>query len=114
MKLNRFFSTVIFSLLVLAFSAKTTAQTIFNMSNQTVNECKGILLDSENGSPPGSYDHNENYTFSICIPGVPQITSVFDAFCTEEPVNGMYLDYMRFYDGPDTLSPQIGDRKSVV
>ena len=84
------------------------AQPIYNMSNLTVDDCKGILLDSENGSPAGSYDHNENYTFSICIPNVPEITLVFEEFCTEEPFMGMIFDYMRFYDGPDTLSPQIG------
>ena len=84
------------------------AQPIYYMSNLTVDDCKGILLDSENGSPAGSYDHNENYTFSICIPNVPEITLVFEEFCTEEPFMGMIFDYMRFYDGPDTLSPQIG------
>ncbi len=90
------------------FAWPSLAQPIYNMSNMTVDDCKGILLDSENGDPAGSYDHNENYTFSICIPNVPEITLVFDEFCTEEPFMGMLFDYMRFYDGPDTLSPQIG------
>lgn len=108
MKLNSYFSMLIFFCTTLVFGPATVAQTIYNMSNMTVTECKGILLDSENGSPTGAYDHNENYTFSICIPGAPQITLEFDDFCTEEPFMGMYFDYMRFYDGPDTLSPQIG------
>lgn len=108
MKLNRYLSTSLLLCAALAYSPLSFAQTIYNMSNMTVNECKGILLDSENGSPTGAYDHNENYTFSICIPGVPQITLEFDDFCTEEPFNGMVFDYMRFYDGPDTFSTQIG------
>ena len=45
------------------------AQVTYNMSNLTVDDCEGILLDSENGDIGGTYDHNENYTFSICIPG---------------------------------------------
>ena len=56
---------------LLLISLGTNAQMIYNMSNMTVDECKGILLDSENGDPPNTYDHNENLTFSICLPGVP-------------------------------------------
>ncbi len=94
----------IYNVLWLLLSAGlTTAQPTYNMSNQTVDDCKGFLLDSEQGDIGGTYDHNENYTFSICIPGVQQITLNFTSFCTE-----LDFDYMRFYDGPDTLSMQIG------
>ncbi len=79
------------------------AQPIYNMSNLVVDDCEGILLDSENGDVAGTYDHNEDYTFSICIPGVDEITLEFQAFCTEEN-----FDFLTFYNGPDTLSPQIG------
>ena len=79
------------------------AQPTYYMDNLTVDDCKGFLLDSENGDVGGNYDHNENFTFSICIPGVPEITLNFTSFCTE-----LDFDYMRFYDGPDTLSAQIG------
>lgn len=85
------------------FGILTYAQPTYYMSNLTVDDCKGFLLDSENGDVGGNYDHNENYTFSICIPDVPEITLVFTSFCTE-----LDFDYMRFYDGPDTLSTQIG------
>ncbi len=93
--------TLLFSFCLLASSMY--AQPTYYMSNQTVDDCKGFLLDSENGDVDGNYDHNENYTFSICIPGVPEITLEFTSFCTE-----LNFDYMRFYDGPDTLSAQIG------
>lgn len=96
-------------LLLICFTSHLVfAQPTYNMSNMTVSDCKGILLDSDLGDPTGDYDHNENYTFSICIPGVPEIALEFESFCTEEPFNGQYFDYMRFYDGPDTLSTQIG------
>ena len=35
------------------------------MSNVTLSDCEGFLLDSELGDLPGSYDHNEIYTLSI-------------------------------------------------
>ncbi len=102
-----FLSFFLFGIALLG-STSISAQPIFNMSNMTVDDCKGILLDSELGDPPMTYDHNENYTFSICIPGASEIELEFESFCTEPPFNGTYFDYMRFYDGPDTLSPQIG------
>lgn len=79
------------------------AQPSFKMSNASTNECEGILQDSENGMLPDTYDNNENYTFKICVPGGEKIVFTFAKFCTEEK-----LDYLRFFDGPDTLSPLIG------
>ena len=73
------------------------------MSNLTVDDCEGFLLDSDNGDLPNTYDHNENYTFSICIEGDGVITMEFIDFCTEEN-----FDSLRIYDGPDTLSNQLG------
>lgn len=89
----------------LAFISITVvvAQPSFNMSNATTNECEGILMDSDNGMLPDTYDNNENYTFKICVPGGEKIIFTFAKFCTEEK-----LDYLRFFDGPDTLSPMIG------
>ena len=72
------------------------------MTNATVSDCKGILLDSELGANAGHYDHDENYTFSSCIPD-GQVTLIFSSFCTE-----INYDSLRIFDGPDTLSPQIG------
>ena len=78
------------------------AQGDFYMSNQTINNCYGNFFDSDLGMPAGNYDHNENLTFTICVPQATQITMVFSQFCTEA-----VLDYIRFYDGPDTLSPLL-------
>ncbi|MEM8908607.1 MAG: CUB domain-containing protein [Bacteroidota bacterium] len=74
------------------------------MSNLVVDDCEGILLDSENGDIGGTYDHNENYTFSICIPGNGAIVMDFLSFCTEED-----FDFLSIYDGPNISAPQIGD-----
>ncbi|MCB0705936.1 MAG: gliding motility-associated C-terminal domain-containing protein [Saprospiraceae bacterium] len=79
------------------------AQPEYYMSNQIVNDCEGFLYDSEAGDPEGTYDHNENYTFTICIPEADQIVMDFLSFCTEAD-----FDSLRVYDGPDTLSMQIG------
>lgn len=87
------------------FLPKTAhAQPIYNMSNLTVDDCEGILLDSENGDISGTYGHNENYTFSICISGNGNIVMDFISFCTEED-----FDFLSIYDGPNTASNQVGE-----
>ncbi|MCE2496084.1 MAG: CUB domain-containing protein [Flavobacteriales bacterium] len=83
-------------------SGSVFAQGDFYMSNATINDCYGNFFDSDLGMPAGNYDHNENLTFTICVPQATQITMIFSQFCTEA-----VLDYIRFYDGPDTLSPLI-------
>lgn len=85
------------------------AQSSYEMSNASTNECEGILTDSNNGMVDDTYDTNENYTFKICIPGAEKIVFTFATFCTEEE-----FDYIRFYDGPDTLSPLIGGPYSGI
>lgn len=71
---------------------------VFNMSDTLVSICQGRLLDSEEGQN-GNYDHNENYTFTICPPGpVDSITLNFLSFCTEGT-----FDYLRIFNGTDTL-----------
>ena len=92
-----------FLLLVCLTPLSLFAQPEYFMSNMTVDDCEGFLYDSENGDPAGNYDHNENYTFSICVPGADQIVMNFFSFCTEDA-----FDSLRVYDGPDTLSTLIG------
>lgn len=89
-------------MILLISSYNLYAQPSFNMSNTTTNECEGILMDSDMGLLPDTYDNNENFTFKICIPGAEKIVFSFATFCTEEQ-----YDYIRFFDGPDTLSPLI-------
>jgi len=73
------------------------------MNNQIVDDCEGFLLDSEAGDISGTYDHNENFTFTICVEDISEISIEFLSFCTEDG-----FDSLRVYDGPDTLSVLIG------
>lgn len=82
---------------------KALGQNIYPMGNQTVSDCEGYLLDSGNGAIFGHYDHNENYTFTICVPEADKISLNFISFCTEEG-----FDFLRIFDGPDTFATQIG------
>ena len=86
-----------------ASMASVLGQTTYTMTNATVTDCDGILTDSEAGQLPMTYDHNENFTFSICVSQAEEITLNFVSFCTEE-----IFDIIRIYDGPDTLSTLIG------
>tara|TARA_R110001592_G_scaffold359340_3_gene665742 strand:+ start:106366 stop:109842 length:3477 start_codon:yes stop_codon:yes gene_type:complete len=75
------------------------------MSTASTDECEGILFDSENnslGDFPTGYDGNENYTFTICVPGTDKITITFDFLDTEED-----HDFISFYDGADRNAPLI-------
>jgi len=90
------------SLFFIAISC-SYAQALYQMANNTVSDCEGILTDSGDGDLAGHYDHNENYTFTICVEGASFITMNFADFCLEED-----YDSIRFFDGADTLAPQIG------
>ena len=86
------------------FSNIIFAQVVYNMQNLTVNECEGILKDSEsNALNPSWYSHDENFYFTICPPNALQITITFNVFSTE-PIN----DYVTIYDGPDNTYPVLG------
>ena len=93
----KFIQLILFSLINLTLSAQS-----YTMQNATVSDCNAIFTDSD-GGPMGEYLHNENYTFTICPSGADSIIMDFTSFCTE-----MNLDVLRFFDGPDTLSPLIG------
>jgi len=84
------------------WSFSVIGQPTYNMGNQTVTDCEGTLLDSDAGLLADTYAHNENLTFTICPQGVSSITLSFSSFCTEAN-----YDYIRFFDGPDTLSPLL-------
>ena len=91
-----------FLLLNFIFLQASFAQ--YTMSNQTVYSCQGTLTDSEaNTQNSGWYDHNENYSFTICPVGALSITINFSMFSTE-PIN----DYVIIYDGPDNTYPILG------
>lgn len=89
---------------MLAFVALSLqSQAVYTMRTLTVDDCKGTLMASGNGALPGHYDHNENYTFTICVPGAQSISVNFTAFCTEAN-----YDILRIFDGPDTFATQLG------
>ena len=99
---------LIFLFISLALSYIVNAQ--YTMSNQTVDDCFGTLSDSEaNTQQAGWYDHNENYTFTICPNGAASIIIDFSFFNTE-PIN----DYLLIYDGPNISSPVLAGPFSGV
>ncbi len=88
------------------------AQPVYNMGNFTVSDCEGVLLDSEvgNSDNPTGYDHNENYTFTICVPNANSVTINFEVFELEMASSGnVKLDILTIYAGPDRNSPQVGE-----
>ncbi len=95
-------------ILFLSISFSVNGQ--YSMSNQTVTDCFGTLSDSEaNSQQAGWYDHNENFTFTICPNGAASIIIDFSFFNTE-PIN----DYLLIYDGPNTTSPVLAGPFSGV
>ncbi|TXI78113.1 MAG: T9SS type B sorting domain-containing protein [Flavobacteriales bacterium] len=91
---------VVASLLSLVGRAQLLPE--FNMSDTTVTECKGILLDSEVGPGGNLYGNNEDFTFTIDAGS--QITLIFQpVFCLEQG-----YDFLTFHDGPSINAPQIG------
>ena len=99
---------LILLILFISYSFSINAQ--YSMSNQTVYDCIGTLSDSEaNTQQAGWYDHNENFTFTICPNGAASIIIDFSFFNTE-PIN----DYLMIYDGPNSSSPVLAGPFSGV
>lgn len=96
------FIPVTLSLMLAIGWDNTNAQPTYMMHTGTVDDCEGTLLDSEDGPEEGQYDHNEDYTFTICVDGAEEIILDFSFFATEEN-----YDILTIYDGPDTGSPVI-------
>jgi gliding motility-associated-like protein len=87
--------------------AHAVGQNDYYMSNAKVSDCKGNFFDSDNANGSDDYDHNENYIFTICVPGAQSITLTFTSFCTEAD-----LDYLILYDGKDTTASKLGGKLS--
>lgn len=110
------FSRILFLFNLLFIGMVVNAQTRYNISNSTVNECEGILVDSENGKEaafPTGYAHNEDFCFTICVPNSPSITVVFSEFLLETPTPPtappcQNCDWVEIFDGPDCNSNLIG------
>ena len=84
--------------------AAILAQPVYNLTGSLeVDDCEGFFQDSDGALDGVSYTHGENYVFTICVPNAEYIEMVFFAFETE------IYDVLTIYDGPDTLSPVIGE-----
>lgn len=99
----------IYILFGLFIAVGLSAQAEYVMSNQLVRDCEGILTDSEMGPEEGQYDHNEDYTFTICVDQADEIILAFDFFATEDR-----YDVLTIYDGPDKNSPVLATLSGVV
>ena len=99
-----YFRACFFMLLLTGIGSAYTQIQTFTMQDTLVEICDGILTDSEAGFTAGNYDHNENYTFTICPFGtVNNLSLVFSSFSTE-----INLDYLRIFAGTDTNGTLIG------
>ena len=67
----------------------------------TINSCAVRILDS--GGQSNNYGYNENYSITICNPGVGPIRANVVFINTEGGFDGL-----TFYDGPSTASPVLG------
>ncbi len=79
------------------------SQNIYNMQTGGIQACNGIFKASEKGKTSGHYDHNENYIFTVSVPGATKIDWDFKSFCTEKD-----LDFLKIYRGKDTFGLLIG------
>jgi len=100
---------VIWVSVVTTIGTSLLAQPIYVMQNLTVSDCEGTLTDSDEGLEQGQYNHNEDFTFTICVDNADEIRLNFDFFATE--VN---LDILHIYDGPDTNSPLISSLSGII
>ncbi len=102
-------NTILFMFLLLgAISNLLQAQAEYNMQNLLVHDCEGILNHSQLGEEK-NYDHNEDYTFTICVPRATAIILNFGFFATEKT-----YDVMTIYDGPDRNSPVLGTLSGIL
>lgn len=85
------------------------AQPEYVMQNALVEDCEGILTDSQDGPETGQYNHNENLTFTICVDQASEIIIAFRFFATEPT-----YDILRVYDGPGTGSPLIATLTGII
>jgi len=95
-------------------TANIWGQTTYKMSNNSVADCRGIFTGSEeNKAIAGNYDHNEDYTFTICVPGAAKITITFSNINTEAQADTIFL-----FDGNNISKPLIskyaGNHNNVV
>ncbi len=80
------------------FLAFGLTQNVYYMSNGLIEECEGILKDSEaNEDFPGYYNHDEHFIFTICVDNPGDFEIFFTEFHTEEN-----FDFFNVYEGIGT------------
>jgi len=89
-------------MICLLYAPGIAAQATYVMQNALVDDCNGKLTDSDNGPETGQYDHNEDYTFTVCVDGATEIIIAFNFFSCEDT-----YDVLAVYDGPNTASPLL-------
>ncbi len=103
----RLVSYLITAFLFIGVQSNLYAQ--YMMQNAIVTDCEGTLSDSDEGPGEDQYDHNEDFTFTICVEGASAITAIFEFFATEDT-----YDVLAVYDGPDINSPLIAELSGVL
>ena len=91
----------LFFLIFFAASLFGWSQSYSPSTNSTYTTCSGIFYDS--GGSGANYVNNENYTVTFCSGNGQAVYLNFTSFQTESG-----YDYLLFYDGSSTASPQIG------
>ncbi len=94
------FSLTVFFLIALSTST-IYAQATYNMSDNFVTDCEGILYDS--GGPDNNYSPNENFTFTICPDTNPSCIHLSLGTVIIENL----FESIEVYDGIDNTSPLL-------
>lgn len=87
----------------ICYGSDAVSQTTIAQQNGRFRICKGTITDSDKAINRSDYDHNENSTLTLSIPGAKSITLNFSSFCTEKD-----NDILRIFDGKDTFAKLIG------
>jgi len=99
----------IFSVIVTLFLVQAVfGQNEHFMSNAIVRECNGIFKSSGVGITTGHYGHDEDFIFTVCVPGSQSIDWDFKSFCTE-----LDFDFLKIFSGKDTFGNLLGTYSGV-
>ena len=89
--------------LLFLLSNLMVAQSVTPQQNGRFRICKGVITDSDKALNKSDYDHNENSTMTLSIPGAKSISLKFSSFCTEKD-----NDILRIFNGKDTFASLLG------
>ena len=75
-------------LLCFVHSGIALGQTTITQQTGRYRICKGNVTDSDKALNKSDYDHNENSTLTLSVPGAKSISLQFSSFCTESLPQG--------------------------